>query len=86
MEKQHDFTNEMCVPVADIYWVILCFGFTVTITVLSLTSVSYCTASAGENGKYKYDFNLFIEYFQLNRGYFDPGPISIFVSLINFLS
>lgn len=76
----------MCVLVADIYWVILCFGFTVTITVLSFTSVSYCTASAGENGKYKYDFNLFIKYFQLYRGYFDLGPVSSFVSLISFLS
>lgn len=85
-KKQHDFVNEMCVLVADIYWVILCFGFTVTITVLSFTSVSYCTASAGENGKYKYDFNLFIKYFQLYRGYFDLGPVSSFVSLISFLS
>lgn len=82
-EKQHDFVNEMCVLVADIYRVILCFGFTATSTVLSFTSVSYCIASAGENGKYKYDFNLFIEYFHLNRGYFDLGPVSFFVSLIS---
>lgn len=55
---------------ASIYWIILCLGFTVTITMLLFTVFSYYTTSAWDNGKYKYDLRLFIDYFQLNRGYF----------------
>lgn len=58
--------------IASIYWVILCFYFTVANTLLSLTEFSYSTASAWDNGKYKCDFHLFIEYFQLNREYLSP--------------